>query len=243
MTDPTVSERSPDVRPDSDFVAWNEAMVERYDIERYYERSHAIVRWVEARRLKSLVAFASARPGDRVLEVGCGAGHVLERFPDTQRTGIDLSSGMLQRARRRLGGDVRLLRSQAERLPFSDGSFDIVLCTEVLEHTSDPSQVIAELLRVAGPTGRVVVSIPSEKNIDRAKRVLRSIPLLRHFLRSLADTGNEWHLHDFDVRLLRQVSSRAHGEIARLHGVPSVLAPIRYVALLRRAQANGRARG
>jgi ubiquinone/menaquinone biosynthesis C-methylase UbiE len=230
-----------EVRPDTDFVAWNEAMVERYDIDRYYERSHPLVRWVEARRLKALEAFASAQTGDRVLEVGCGAGHVLARFATANRTGIDLSSGMLERARRRLGPEVRLLRSQAERLPFADGSFDVVLCTEVLEHTNDPSQVISELLRVAGPDGRVIVSIPSEKNIDRAKRALSMIPILRRFLRSLADTGNEWHLHEFDLALLRQVSGRAHADIVRLKGVPSAVAPIRYVALLKSARENGRA--
>src|SRR5687767_9754846 len=88
---------------------WNEAMVDRYDIERYYERSHFVVRWVERKRIDALRRLANVRPGERVLEVGCGAGHVLQHFTGTRRTGIDLSTTMLGRARRRLGDAVTLL--------------------------------------------------------------------------------------------------------------------------------------
>lgn len=217
--------------PTRDFAAWNEQMVERYDIERYYERSHPLVRHIERRRIDALVRVAAARPGDRVLEVGCGAGHVLERFSTQLRTGIDLSEGMIQRARRRLGNNVRLLRGAAETLPFDDASFDVVICTEVLEHTREPGAVIGELMRVAAPGARVVVSIPNEANIDRAKRVLRSIPLLRKFLRTLADEGNEWHLHNFDRAFLQRVV-QGHAHIARLVGVPADIVAVRYVALL-----------
>lgn len=223
---------------EKDFAAWNETMVERYDIDRYYERAHPIVRWIEARRLQALAGLAAARPGDRLLEVGCGAGHVLDRFPDMVRTGVDLSSGMLDRARRRLRGDATLLRSRAEQLPFPDGTFDVVLCTEVLEHTLDPAQVLRELLRVSRPGARVVVSIPNEANIDRAKRLVRRTPGLRRWLHSLADTGNEWHLHQFDLGLLRTVAASADARIVRLRGLPLGVVPVRYVALLGSMQAG-----
>lgn len=236
-----VSTDTPTPRPaEKEFSAWNEDMVERYDIERYYERSHFLVRWVEAKRLRALQALAMPAPGDRLLEVGCGAGHVLERFPGVDRTAIDLSPTMLARTRRRMGDGVHLTRSTAERLPFADASFDIVLCTEVLEHTYDPLSVICELLRVARPAGRVVVSIPSEANIDRAKRLLRHVPGLRRVLRTLADTGNEWHLHDFDLRMLRDMVYRAGAEITRLRGVPGPIAAVRYVAVLRPVADSGR---
>ena len=237
MTRPSGTPEHPTAPPAAeDFAAWNETMVERYDIDRYYERAHPIVRWIEKRRLQALAGLAGVRPGDRLLEVGCGAGHVLDRFPAADRTGVDLSSGMLGRARRRLQGNARLLQSRAEQLPFSDGAFDVVLCTEVLEHTLDPAEVLRELLRVGRPGARVVVSIPNEANIDRAKRFVRSTPGLRRWLRSLADTGNEWHLHQFDLRLLRSVASSAGARIARLRGLPLEFAPVRYVALLENAQ-------
>jgi ubiquinone/menaquinone biosynthesis C-methylase UbiE len=215
-----------------EYHAWNEAMVERYDIERYYERSHPLIRWVESRRLDAVVALADARANEQVLEVGVGAGHVLERFASGSRTGVDLSPTMLARTRRRLGSDVRLLQALADALPLRAGSYPVVLCTEVLEHTPDPAAVLRELLRVAGPNGRVVVSIPREENIDRAKAILRRIPLLRRALKNLAKEGNEWHLQQMDLASLRSIASGV-GTIERIRSVPFAFMPLRYVALLR----------
>lgn len=210
---------------------WNEAMVDRYDIDRYYERSHPIVRWIEQRRLETLRLFAAARPNDRILEVGVGGGHVLAKFPDHKRTGIDLSPTMLGRARRRLGNDVELLQGSADQLPFEDNTFDVVLCTEVLEHVVDPNRVVRELMRVARPGARVVVSIPNEAIIDRAKRLIRRLPIVRTLLRTLASEGNEWHLHHLDRAALQQMTAgTAH--IERVQGVPNNIMPVRYVALL-----------
>jgi ubiquinone/menaquinone biosynthesis C-methylase UbiE len=213
------------------FAEWNEAMVQRYDIDRYYREARGIVRWIEGKRLAALTRLADAHPRDRLLEVGCGGGHVLEHFSQARRFGVDLSENMLARAGKRLNGKAVLLRASADALPFRAGSFDIVLCTEVLEHVPDPAAVISELLRVSAPGARVVVSIPNERNIDRAKRVLRRTPLLSRMLRTLAAEGNEWHLHQFDWPMLeRNVTG-----IARIRdriAIPNRIMPVRYVASL-----------
>lgn len=220
-----------------DFAQWNEEMVRRYDIDRYYERSHPLIRWLERRRLDALQELAAARPGDHVLEVGCGGGHVLERFAGMHRTGIDLSETMIARSRRRLGDGVTLLRASAEQLPFDAHRFQVVLCTEVLEHTRDPGLVLRELMRVASPEGRVVVSIPNERNIDTAKRMIRRLPGIRRLLRTLAAEGNEWHLHSFDRQRLREVA-RDSATIGRLRGIPFNVLPVRFVALMRPAATH-----
>jgi ubiquinone/menaquinone biosynthesis C-methylase UbiE len=222
-----------------DFAAWNESMVERYDIEEYYAHAHPIVRWIERHRLRALLELAAPRAGEALLEVGCGAGHVLQRFGGTRRTGVDLSPNMLGRARQRLKDEAKLMRASADRLPFGDGSYDIVLCTEVLEHTPDPAAVIAELMRVAGAHGRVVVSVPNEVNIDRAKRMIRRVPGLRTLMRTLSDEGNEWHLHHFDLAFLKQIVA-GQAVIRQLRSIPGPVLPIRYVALLAATESPGR---
>lgn len=218
--------------PDREFARWNEEMVARYDIDRYYQRSHWLVRRIEHNRIAAVVRLAGARSGERLLEVGCGGGHVLARFTDVQRTGIDLSPAMLARTRRRHAGAVSLVQSIAEGLPIRSGSQDIVLCTEVLEHTRDPAQVITELMRVVRPDGRVVVSVPNEGNIDRAKRMLRATPVLRRVLRTLAQEDNEWHLHTFDLPMLREICA-GRASVESVVSVPLRGLAVRYVALLR----------
>jgi len=219
-------------RAGADYAAWNEEMVRRYDIERYYAQSHPLIRWLERRRLDLLAALAAAAPGERVLEVGCGAGHVLAGFPQARRVGIDLSATMLGWARRRLGPAVPLYRASADALPFAQGAFDVVLCTEVLEHTPDPDAVLRELLRVAGSGGRVVVSIPNENRIDAAKRALAGVPGLRALLRTLASEDNEWHLHRMDMPFLRRMCDGV-GRIECVRALPWAILPLRYAARLR----------
>lgn len=207
-------------------------MVHRYDIDKYYQESHSVVRWIERRRLELILIMASPVKGVRLLEVGCGAGHVLERFRELDRTGLDLSPTMLRRARSRVGFGVRLLRGSAEALPFANGSFDIVICTEVLEHTMHPRRVIQEMMRVAARDARVVVSVPNEKNIDCAKRLVRRSPIARTVLRRLAAERNEWHVHRFDAAHLSSVVGGA-AVIAQIRAVPFPWFPLRYVALLK----------
>lgn len=96
-----------------------------------------------------------------ILEVGIGTGVNLELYPPTAEvTGIDISTRMLARARRRaamLGTQVRLLHGDVERLPFSDATFDTVLATCVFCSVADPVQGLREVRRVVRPNGRVLL--------------------------------------------------------------------------------------
>lgn len=90
--------------------------------------------------------------GDRVLDIGCGTGALLEQIlsEDAHRqvTGLDLSANMLDRARQRLGDRAVLARGDSERLPFPDRSFDIVCCCDSFHHYPNPQAVLAEVSRV-----------------------------------------------------------------------------------------------
>jgi ubiquinone/menaquinone biosynthesis C-methylase UbiE len=97
--------------------------------------------------------------GERVLEVGCGTGRLLARLmQDRQAWGIDPSSAMLRRARRRLRrqGLPRLCRACAQALPFPGGTFDTVVSVFPTAYLYDPA-CWAEFRRVLAPGGRVLV--------------------------------------------------------------------------------------
>jgi len=113
------------------------------------------------------VAAAFAPDGARVLEVGCGPGHLstrLAREHGLDVTGLDLDPAMIGRARanaERVGeGFGRLpsfLVGDAASLPFPDGSFDLVVSTLSMHHWADPTAGMAEIGRVLGPGGKALI--------------------------------------------------------------------------------------
>jgi len=96
--------------------------------------------------------------GKAVLEVGCGTGLVLQRVAGFARSakGIDLSPGMLERARDR-GLDV--LEGSATALPFADDTFDVAYSFKVLSHVPQLDVALAEMVRVVRPGGHLVFDI------------------------------------------------------------------------------------
>jgi SAM-dependent methyltransferase len=108
--------------------------------------------------------------GMRVLDAGCGAGrHLCEAFrkEGVDVVGIDLKWGDLCQARGYLclmeqknGGRWCVMKGDVTRLPFADGVFDIVVCSEVLEHIPDAAAALREIIRILKPGGDLVVSVP-----------------------------------------------------------------------------------
>lgn len=101
--------------------------------------------------------------GPEVLEVGVGTGKNLAFYPDGVRvTGVDLTSGMLERARERavlLNLDVTMLLGDAQNLDFPDSSFDTVVATFVYCSVSDPVLGLRELGRVVKPDGQILLMV------------------------------------------------------------------------------------
>jgi len=107
--------------------------------------------------------LADVHDGDRVLEVGCGNGGYLALV---DAVGLDASIGMIRAARECARGPV--MCGDAQRLPFRDASFDVVLVPHMLYYVDDRTAAIGELRRVLKPDGRCVVVT----NSDRCHREL-----------------------------------------------------------------------
>jgi ubiquinone/menaquinone biosynthesis C-methylase UbiE len=94
---------------------------------------------------------------ERVLEVGCGTSHWLGFLQDQAEVyGMDASFGMLRKAAG-LEGRFSLIRGDAQSLPFSNSSFDVIFCVNVLHHFRDPSGFITEAHRLLEKQGALAV--------------------------------------------------------------------------------------
>ena len=121
----------------------------------------------EERTREEYLDLLGLRPGDRVLDVGCGSGVVTRAIarrvaPGGRVTGADPSAAFLDIARRYaqesgLGEFIEWREADCRALPFADASFDAVIVATVLAHVPDAEKAVAEMARVTRPGGRIGV--------------------------------------------------------------------------------------
>jgi 2-polyprenyl-3-methyl-5-hydroxy-6-metoxy-1,4-benzoquinol methylase len=162
--------------------------------------------------------FMFARLGDlrdkRILEVGCGSG-TLSTFLALQgarAVGVDVSSGMLDLARRRadvnrVGDRVELFASAVEDLAEPDGSFDAVLANQVLHHLDLP-RAMPNIARLVGDRGIAVFAEPVLFVPEFVRRARYAKPVTRVFP-SRADTPDERSIDRHDLALIRGAFSHS----------------------------------
>ena len=125
-------------------------------------------------RLLALVRQAAPAS---ILDAGCGEGFVAarigERMPGVAITGIDENAGAVAFARDHFGTHGTYEVGSVYALPYADATFDLVLCSEVLEHLDRPDAALAELTRVA--RRHVLLSVPLEPYFDALNRAARRV--------------------------------------------------------------------
>ena len=108
-----------------------------------------------------VVSAADLSPGERVLDVGCGAGGALVLAAaivgSTNVAGAEPTAALASTAASRIPG-ARIENAPAERLPFFDGEFDVVWSVSSFHHWQDPELGLRETARVLAPGGRMLIA-------------------------------------------------------------------------------------
>ena len=176
-----------------------------------------------------LIVAAVGGPSRRVLDLGCRSGAVTQHFLDGNHViGMDVDAAALQRAADR--GVHTIHGNVEEPLPFDDGSFDVVVAGEMLEHVRVPEELVAEVRRILRPGGTFTGSVPNAFRFQ--SRLL--------FLAGRPPEDDPTHLHMYSpaalaalfVGFTRPELSFVGGRFRRLH--PRLLArDVVFVARLR----------
>ncbi len=128
-----------------------------------YASPNRLYQWHLRQVKQTLLELVDRAEAQTVLDAGCGegfvAGYLAEQRPSLSITGVDFSPDAIRYAQERWSS-VRFRTGNVYKLPFSDRSFDLALCCEVLEHLEAPERAIAELKRVARRF--VLISVPLE---------------------------------------------------------------------------------
>ncbi|MGZ4254596.1 MAG: class I SAM-dependent methyltransferase, partial [Solirubrobacteraceae bacterium] len=171
--------------------------------------------WFEGRRaviwaLLDRAGLTAPGGGLRILDAGCGTGRNLIEFgPLGDARGIDSSPEAIDLCRRR--GVLGATEGRLESLPFDDGSFELILATDVLEHIEDDQSVMRELRRVAAPGGCLLATVPAYRWLwsqhDDAHHHFRRYTLrdLRERLRAEGWETAEWSY--FNTALLPPIAA------------------------------------
>lgn len=136
-----------------------------------------------------------------VLEVGCAGGHLSGLlkglFPKAKITGIDVYEAAVAEAARRFP-QLTFKVADAHKLPFASQSYDLVVCSETIEHVVDPEKVIREMGRVLKKDGSLLIEMDSGSGLFRVVWAIWT----------KWGKGKVWkdaHLHPFTARELEQL--------------------------------------
>jgi SAM-dependent methyltransferase len=131
------------------------------------------------------------------LDAGCGTGLNLRNLPPGS-TGIDINPRNVALIQKRLP-QQHVVLGDLEEMPFEDGSFGTVVCTEVLEHVPDTARSIAEIRRVLKPGGTFIGSTPATSPIWRLRFLSSTCPHDEPFHNEYTTGQMRTMLRDFSI--------------------------------------------
>jgi len=179
--------------------------------------------WYRGRRLivHAQLERLDGRAGSKLLDAGCGSGRMMDEFKGyASVAGLDASARAVALARSRGHTDVSL--AQVEEMPYRNGSFDLVTCLDVIEHTKDDVRSLTELRRVTRVGGHLIVTVPAYG-----------------FLWSTHDVVNQ-HQRRYGRSGLRAAAEQAGWEVVRdTYFNFLLLPPAALLRLLRRVRGDG----
>lgn len=168
----------------------------------YYQKGiqkNTLQRLWHTGKLRNILSLAEKNP-DNILDVGCASGwflnEVSKKFPKAKCFGIDLYEDAIKYGKRRYK-KLNLVTADAHKIPFKDSTFELVICSEVLEHVLDSKKVVKEIRRVLAPNGIALIEMDSGNILFKT--------VWHWWTHMRKGVWKHAHLHPFDKRKLEKV--------------------------------------
>lgn len=131
------------------------------------QRLHPVRSASERRRLQTILRALHLRPGQQLLDMGCGSGWLAQLAHEggVQVTATDIAPAGVAGARRRFPQAARYAVTDVYHTGLASASFDAIVLSEVVEHLENPEAGLTEAARLLRPDGRLVVTVPYRETI------------------------------------------------------------------------------
>ncbi|MCK5176173.1 MAG: methyltransferase domain-containing protein [Candidatus Aenigmarchaeota archaeon] len=155
-------------------------------MDKVYKSKNPLVSFIHNKRINSIAKLIPLTEKLNVLDAGCGEGHLIEKMHDINKNnnyyGIDITKIALKNAKKRCTY-ANLKCTDLRNIDYDNSFFDIVVCTEVLEHIKDYEIVIKEISRLVKKKGRLIVTFPNEFlwTLSRFMLFIRPIKVPDHY--------------------------------------------------------------
>ncbi len=165
------------------------------------------------RRLFVLADLIVKLKPDRILDIGCGsgflAGLIRKQLPDIEIHGIDFSIAALKRCNNL--NQVYCVDIERSHIPFQDQVFDLIICSEVLEHLFQPEHVVAEIHRLLSIDGIGILTVPNFSFWRfRFQSLVGRVPNI---------VSHPGHYQVFNLELLRKLINKFPFQIVSISGI------------------------
>jgi len=144
--------------------------------ELYFGSKLSPRRHIHNSRFNSLLKLIGNVTNKKILDAGCGEGYFLSLINSKEKFGVELSEKRVSEALK-LYPQLKIKIADVNNLPFEDDTFDVIVCSEVLEHVSGYQKALKEFKRCVKKDGHIVLSFPNEPTVSFGRLLLLKFPI------------------------------------------------------------------
>jgi len=141
-----------------------------------YYAATPVSKWMHEWRIKSIINLIGDITDKVILDAGSGEGFFLSQIKAKEKYGIEISEIRVKRSIKH-SPNLSVIIGDAKELPFEDNVFDVIVCSEVLEHVDNYQEALFEFKRCLKPSGILVISFPNERTVAMGRLLILKFPL------------------------------------------------------------------